>query len=56
MVLIMRYPCLMEDEGRHFFVEGPIPREDAKRWIANQKDQYFKPSDYYIVDANKSNE
>lgn len=47
-VIIMRYPILMEDEGRHFFIKGPLSKEDAKEWIANQKNEYFKPSDYYI--------
>jgi len=48
-VVIMRYPVLMEDEGRHFFVMGPMTREAAEKWISEQKDEYFKPSDYYIA-------
>lgn len=48
-VIIMRYPVLMEDEGRHFKIKGPLPKVEAEQWIANQKDEYFKPSDYYIV-------
>lgn len=51
-VVIMRYPVLMEDEGRHFYIRGPIPEEEAKRWIEAQKDEYFKPSDYYMTRAN----
>lgn len=49
MVVIMRYPCLMEDEGRHQFIMGPIRRWEANNWIQKQKDEYFRPSDYYIA-------
>ena len=52
-VVVMRSPCLMEDEGRHFFVMGPVSIAIAKAWIADQKDQYFKPGDYYILDAKE---
>ena len=47
--IVMRYPCLMEDEGRHFFIAAFNTKEEAKQWIAEQKDEYFKPSDYYTV-------
>jgi hypothetical protein len=53
LVIIMRAPCLMEDEGRHFHIDGPLPREEAEKWIAAQKDEYFRPSDYYLVPAGK---
>lgn len=53
-VIIMRHPCLMEDEGRHFYVRGPIEREEAKEWIAAQKGEYFQPGDYYILDAKEA--
>lgn len=53
MVIIMRYPVLMEDEGRHFYTKGPLSEEEALEWIKNQKDEYFKPSDYYIVKAEE---
>lgn len=56
MVIIMRYPVLMEDEGRHFFEKGPIIREEAEEWIVNQKDEYFKPSDYYIVETKEDDQ
>lgn len=49
-VIIMRYPCLMEDEGRHFYIKGPLPKDEAMEWIKAQKDEYFKPRDYYIVE------
>ena len=39
----------MEDEGRHFFIRGPMTRQEAKEWIESQKNEYFKPSDYYIA-------
>ena len=45
----MRFPVLMEDEGRHFYIKGPLPEDEAKEWIAAQKNEYFKPSDYYIT-------
>lgn len=47
---IMRAPCLMEDEGRTFLIKVYSEREDAEKWIAEQKDEYFKPSDYYILE------
>lgn len=50
-VIVMRYPVLMEDEGRHFYEKGPLPRLEAEAWIAAQKDEYFKPEDYYLVPA-----
>lgn len=49
-VLIMRHPVLMEDEGRNFFVNGPMSREEAETWIKAQKGEYFQPGDYYIVE------
>lgn len=48
-VNVMRHPCLMEDEGRHFFVLGPVPREVAQGFIEAQRGEYFGPGDYYIV-------
>lgn len=54
-VIIMRFPVLMEDEGRHFFVKGPIDEDEARKWIANQKDEYFKPGDYYITSIGAEN-
>jgi hypothetical protein len=48
MCVIMRHPVLMEDEGRHFFIKGPLPVEEAKKWIESQKGEYFSPGDYYI--------
>lgn len=53
-VIIMRWPVLPEDEGRHFFIKGPLPEEEAKEWIAAQKDEYFRPSDYYTTEAKLS--
>jgi hypothetical protein len=50
-VIIMRSPVLMEDEGRHFYIKGPLPKQEALEWIKNQKDEYFKPSDYYITEV-----
>lgn len=49
-VVIMRYPCLMEDEGRHEFIKRCATKEEAKRWIAAQEGEYFKPGDYYIAE------
>lgn len=51
--IIMRYPVLMEDEGRHFFIERFPTKVEAENWIAAQKDEYFKPGDYYIVTKEK---
>ena len=48
-VAIMRHPCLMEDEGRHFLIRHETSRAKAEQWIRDQKDEYFKPSDYYIL-------
>lgn len=49
VVIIMRSPCLPEDEGRHFF-ERRCTYQEAKAWIAAQKGEYFGPSDYYIAE------
>lgn len=48
--VVMRYPVLMEDEGRHFLERICSSREEAEEWIAAQKDEYFKPQDYYIAE------
>ena len=50
MIVIMRYPVLMEDEGRHQAVKIVDTREEAEQWIKAQKDEYFRPSDYYIAE------
>ena len=47
-VVVMRRPCLPEDEGRHFFVKQ-CTRAEAESWIAQRADEFFKPSDYYIA-------
>lgn len=49
MWTIMRFPCLMEDEGRHFTIKTGLTRKEAEDWIAAQKGQYFSPGDYYLV-------
>lgn len=49
MATVMRRPCLMEDEGRHFYVKSFSTYEEAQCWIISQKGQYFGPSDYYIA-------
>ena len=51
-VIVMRSPCLMEDEGRHHFVKRFDSRMEAEQWIEKQKDEYFRPSDYYICTEN----
>jgi hypothetical protein len=54
IVTVMRYPVVMEDEGRHEYIMT-TNRITAKEWIANQKDQYFKPFDYYIAENRNNN-
>jgi hypothetical protein len=51
--IIMRYPVLQEDEGRHFFIKSCKNKQEAEDWITAQRDEYFKPSDYYIVGNKK---
>lgn len=53
LVVIMRHPVLMEDEGRNFCIKTNVTRKEAKEWIAAQKDEYFKPGDYYILEPEK---
>ena len=48
---IMLRPVLMEHEGQHHFVRATQTREEAKTWIAAQKDEYFKPGDYYVLES-----
>lgn len=47
---VMRSPVLMEDEGRHELVKVYTSKAEAQEWIAAQKDEYFKPGDYYILE------
>jgi len=49
--IIMRHPCLPEDEGRQFFVKSFGKREEAEKWVKAQKGNYFRPDYYYIVEA-----
>lgn len=53
---VMRSPCLMEDEGRHFEVRSFNKREDAEAWIAAQEGNYFAPSQYYIEEQQEVQE
>lgn len=48
-VLIMRSPCLMEDEGRHFLVKRFETPKEAREWIEAQEGEYFGPGSYYIA-------
>ncbi len=45
---VIRRDCLMEDEGRQEFIRSYSSKEEAQDWIKAQKDEYFKPQDYYI--------
>lgn len=47
---IMRRPVLMEDEGRHFLIKVMDSKHAAEVWIKAQEGEYFKPSDYYILE------
>lgn len=47
--IVIRYPVLMEDEGRHHLINTFRTREEAEGWIKGQEGQYFKPGDYYIA-------
>ena len=49
--IVMRSPVLPEDEGRHSIVAHYENKELARAWIAAQKDEYFKPGDYYIIEV-----
>lgn len=47
--VIMRHPVLMEDEGRPEVAKICDSVEEAKAWIDSQKNEYFKPQDYFIL-------
>lgn len=49
--IIVRKAVLMEDEGREEFVKVYETREAAEKWIKDQKEEYFKPLDYYIAET-----
>lgn len=51
LVLILRKPCLPEDEGRYFPIKR-CSRKEAKEWITAQRDEYYRPSDYQIAELN----
>ena len=51
MFVVMRSPCLMEDEGRHEFIRTYSTRKEAEDWIASQDGEYFGPGSYYIAAA-----
>lgn len=54
MFIVMRSPCLMEDEGRHFFVSTFTKLDDAYSWIAAQENKYFGPSNYYVMERGQA--
>ncbi len=47
--MVFRSPCLMEDEGRHFYIKTYDTEEAAKKWIIAQKGEYFDPGAYYVI-------
>ena len=49
---IIRKPTLMEDEGRSHLWKVGLTKQEALDWIAAQKDEYFRPSDYMIQQAH----
>lgn len=51
--VIMRLPVLPEDEGRHELIKVCHTRSEAEAWIGGQKNEYFKPGDYYIAIGRK---
>jgi hypothetical protein len=48
--IVIRTPCLPEDEGRYFVIRGFEKREQAEKWIGKQEGKYFNPSDYIIAE------
>jgi len=47
--LLVRKPCLMEDEGRNTIVSTFHSQGQAQEWIDSQEGQFFHPSDYKII-------
>jgi len=50
LVIIMRKPCIQEDEGRHFIERQDLTKKEAEKWIADQVGEYFGPQAFYIVE------
>ena len=50
--IIIRKAVLMEDEGREHVEKVFVTEAEANAWIAIQKDEYFKPHDYYITEVD----
>ena len=48
---VIRLAVLMEDEGLEQVIDSHPTRAEAEEWIANQKNEYFKPSDYRIAEG-----
>lgn len=51
LVVVVRNPCLMEDEGRTFLI-GQMTRKEAKEFIKHQEGEYFGPGDYSILEKD----
>lgn len=47
--IIVRLPCLPEDEGRTFFIKSVASEQEGKDWIAQQEGEYFGPGDYRVM-------
>lgn len=51
MILVIRLPCLPEDEGRAHIVGQYKTLEEASAWVKAQEGEYFSPQDYSIVEV-----
>lgn len=51
MFAVIRNPCLMEDEGRTFFIGIRATRKEAEDLVKEKTaDGYFRSSDYSVIE------
>ena len=51
--IVMRMPCLMEDEGRSFYIGSANTKEEAEKIIeCETADGYFTKNNYKIYEEN----
>lgn len=48
--VVLRRPCLPEDEGRYHYQAYYSKQADAYTWVQNQAKEYFEPGDYLVLE------
>ena len=53
--LVIRKPCIPEDEGRYFGIKTYKTHREAWDWIEKQEGKYFGPGNYTVAEMDTRN-